>query len=420
MSKQTGSLLGRIWRLAWTSPPASFAKREIKKLAAKVAAVQAPGKADFRTMGSRVHSAFGNAGDKPRTLLVTSNGAGLGHLTRVAAISEYLDGEDLIYTMSSAYKLLGRPREKTIYFPSYSDIGMDGSKWNPFMAAHLQAVVEAFEPDLIVFDGTFVYRGVVEAAKSTGIPLVWLQRGCWREEISKASHQRNNPDAYVDFVVVPGDCGSSEALPEVPKVPTYSVGPIVIADRKQMLSRAEARERLHLPQDKKLVLIQLGAGVINKNEDEIGAAIEAVHQLGPDWEPVLVRNPLKHHSSHGSVTSIETYPLMRYFNAFHFGVFAGGYNSCQEAAAAALPAVFVPNTATKTDDQIRRVNGMVEKGLGLKAKSLDELKAAICQLGDSEVRETLRWRMGDLPSLTGAAEAAEVLDNLIKNSSSAA
>ena len=92
MPKQTGSPLERIWRLAWTSPPVAFLKREIKKLAAKVAAVQAPSKADFRAMGLRVRSAYGNAGEKPRTLLVTSNGAGLGHLTRVAAISEYLDG----------------------------------------------------------------------------------------------------------------------------------------------------------------------------------------------------------------------------------------------------------------------------------------------------------------------------------------
>lgn len=389
--------------------PASQVLRKIAKKALRAVAIEkAPTANDFRQIGKRVEEAYPAGSESPRILLVTSNGAGLGHLTRVNAISEHLGGNDLIYTMSSAYRRLNRESAKTIYFPSYGDLGMTGGSWNTIMKAHFQSVFEAFSPDAVVFDGTFVYRGLVQTVKNSSCPLIWLQRGCWRDEVDKQSDQRHHVAKYVDHVLIPGDYGCVESVNVGPDVGVDYVSPIVSGDPSNGLSRAEARSKLGLPKDGNFFLIQLGAGVINDTRDYLSTALEAVRALGEEWEPVVVQNPLSPNAVSGC-RSIEAFPLIDYLAAFDAGVFAGGYNSCQEAVACRLPAVFVPNEATKTDDQVRRVSGLESQGLGLLASTPQELYDQIWALRSSELRETIKSNQADMKPASGAAEAASII-----------
>ena len=394
--------------------PASHVLRKIaKRILRAVEIEKAPTANDFRQAGKRVEEGYPASAESPRILLVTSNGAGLGHLTRVNAISQHLGGSDLIYTMSSAYRRLNREAAKTIYFPSYGDLGMAGGSWNSLMKAHFQSVFEAFSPDVVVFDGTFVYRGLVQTVKNSSCPLIWLQRGCWRDEVDKQSDQRHHAAKYVDHVLIPGDFGCIESVDVGPDVGVDYVSPIVSGDPSKGLSRTEARSKLGLPIDGNFFLVQLGAGVINDTADFLSTALEAVRSLGEEWEPVVVQNPLSPNAVSGC-RSIEAFPLIDYLAAFDAGVFAGGYNSCQEAVARGLPAVFVPNEATKTDDQVRRVSGLESQGLGLLASTPQELYDKIQKLRSHEFRETMRRTQAQMRPASGAAEAASIITEIAR------
>ncbi len=51
---------------------------------------------------------------------------------------------------------------------------------------------------------------------------------------------------------------------------------------------------------------------------------------------------------------MSVYPLSRYLRAFDAAVVAAGYNSYHEMVMAGVPAAYVPNLATTTDDQLAR------------------------------------------------------------------
>lgn len=377
--------------------------RKLKRLRAPVAS-------DFSSLRRRVTEATDQVSPK-RILLVSSNGAGLGHLSRLNAISDHLPGEVLFYTMSSAYHRLNKKQSEIIYFPSYGDLGMDGSKWNPLMEAHFTAVVEGYRPTAIVFDGTYVYNGVSAVAKRKSIPLVWIQRGCWKPEVAEKSLQRKHPERYVDMVIVPGDYGYIERK-RASSVPVSYVSPIVTVDREHLLPREDAIKDLGLPGDKKYFLLQVGAGVINDTGDTIKMAVTAVRELGDEWEPVMVRNPLKDETRYPAVRRIEAFPLSKYLNAFEAGIFAAGYNSVQEAVCAALPAVFVPNLETKTDDQGLRARGMSDRGLGFVATNFKQIRAAIQRLGNDRERQGIQQRLAEVYERNGSYDAARLIEDL--------
>lgn len=347
-----------------------------------------------------------------RVLLVSSNGAGLGHLTRLNAVSEHLGGEVLFYTMSSAYRKLRKPKGSIVYFPSYGDLGMNGSEWNDLVKPHFEAIVDAFIPDVVVFDGTFVYRPITEVCRERGVPLIWMQRGCWKPEIDARNTQRHNADKHCDAVIVPGDYGCNESVDTGGKIVPKYVGPITLSSVESLFSTFNARERLHLPQDLNLVLIQIGAGVINETKDLQSAAISAVKALGDGWAPVIVSNPLNAQENLETSYCVEAYPLADYYAAFNFGIFAAGYNTVQESIALKLPGVFVPNLNTKTDDQLRRAESIAKDGLGLIATDTESLESAIIEIARYSMRDTIALAMSKVPQADGAKDAARFIEDV--------
>lgn len=309
--------------------------------------------------------------------------------------------------------MIGKKNHEIVYFPSHGDLKMRGADWNPLMKAHFSAVVRGFKPDLIVFDGTYVYQGVVATSKELKIPLVWMQRGCWREEVDKQSAQRHSANKFSKAVLIPGDYGCEEAVDVGPGLTPVYLPPITLVEQDDLLSREEARELLHLPQDKKLFLVQLGAGNINDISNIRSLALTVVRDLGPDWEPVLVRNPLSQHDDGKEAYSIQAYPLSLYYNAFDAGAFAAGYNTVQESIELGLPAVFVPNPHTKTDDQERRALTIAERNLGFVAIDESQLHEAIWELSKDDVRQGIRNAQYHQRQPAGSESAASAIEQLL-------
>lgn len=352
---------------------------------------------------------------QPRILFLTSNGAGLGHLTRVLAIVTELKRSDfLILTLSSGFHKVPLPADKVRYFPSYGALGMDSYEWEQAYEMNLSSVFKTYRPHLVVFDGAFVYRPITRLCRAAGIELIWLQRGCWKPGVDRASVQRHNADLFADAVVVPGDYGCPELVDCGPRIAPQYTNPVVTVSRSDLRTRLEACSALGLDPAERYVLVQLGAGVINDVTDLQSSAIESIPK---GYVPVVTRNPLRDRVLDGKVVSVEAYPIAINFAAFDFGVVAAGYNSVQEAVSLGLPSVFIPNTETVTDDQRRRALEIQRRGLGLVAEDLQSLREAINTLAKPETNQAIRHALKTVPPADGASRVSMLLEDRLRRTS---
>lgn len=344
--------------------------------------------------------------ERPRLLFVSTNGSGLGHLTRLWAVEKECYGfETLTYSMSSAYYRLGKPRNEIIYFPSHADLGIHPRVWSLLLEGHLGKVLLNYKPSAIVFDGTYVYRGLQHAARRHSVPIIWMRRGCWKDAVRERSKQWANPTRYVDAVISPSDYGCHER-PSESSGAGRVVPPIVNVNGDSLRERIEIRQKYNLPIDRNLLLVQLGGGVINDVSGLLEAVLGAISTHSESWEPVVVRNPLARDGRLDRYRSISAYPLTELFPAFDAGVFAAGYNSVQESIYFGLPSLFLPNTNAVTDDQQRRAETLESDGLGYKAGSSEEIQASMDRLVRPENLLEIRSNMEIVQKPSGAREAA--------------
>ena len=353
-------------------------------------------------------------------LFVTSNGAGLGHLSRLLAIAKNLgDGVRAEFlTMSKAYRTFGDSGYVVHYFPSAEAAEIPAPQWNRKFAHYFTDLVRDRAPSIVVFDGTWVYHGLTEACRALGIPLVWVQRGNWRPEVDQRSVQRHDAGSVADEVILPGDFAVQEHVEVGDDVRTVRVGPVTLVRREQMFSREEALDKLGLDHSAKYILANLGGGILGEFVDVLALLRDTVEELGGPWKLVTVKSPLS--AATGSATSsspqISVYPVAQYAHAFEFVVSAAGYNSVQESISLGIPSVFVPNEAAVTDDQVARALGASEKGLALSARDNSELRNAVFELAEPNRLNQVRERLTVVQEASGAAEAAEALSSTISRS----
>jgi len=341
-------------------------------------------------------------------VLVSSNGAGLGHLTRLEAINRQLTCSTMIYTLSKGFRRLEKRADELVYFPSSATLDLSSSTWNPLFFGHFSAFIATTNPKVIVFDGTFLYAPVVETSKALGVPLVWIRRGRWKDNVRSRSIQFNSPEKFCDLVIVPGEYANTDSISTSSSV--ENVAPVVVHEQIELLTRQAALEGFALSSVKKYVLVQLGAGNINDIDDWVSAACDAILSLGEEWVPVLLSNPL---SSDRQLPSkaviIKAFPISLYLNAFEFVLIAAGYNSVQEAIAAEIPFITVPNLKTATDDQLRRALAIDEAGLGIAVSQLADLRSAIHKLASPMIRDQMRRIQSSGQKPDGARQIAHIL-----------
>lgn len=353
-------------------------------------------------------------------LFVTSNGAGLGHISRLLAIAGSLSNRRSFefLTMSTAYRQLAGKGIEINYFPSSDASGESPETWNPVFRAYFRRLVEKARPRTIVFDGTWVYVGITEVSRAFGIPLVWVQRGLWKTEVDEASTQRHAALSVADHVIIPGDYAGREQVELGRGLIADYVEPIVMTRRESLLTRDEACKALGLDPSVKYMLLNLGGGSLGDPTSVANAVVRILAETAPGIVPVQVVSPLAAESADDSmVKRVKAYPVMPYCHAFEFTVSAAGYNAVQEAISLAQPTLLVPNTATKTDDQRRRARQVAEQRLALCGESAEELRHCLGLMADSTWRTELCIRLRSKEEAAGAVEAAIVLEHLIEQAS---
>lgn len=355
---------------------------------------------------------------QPRVLFLTSNGAGLGHLTRAMAIARRLPGwvQPVLLTLSQALPVVLQQGFHAEYLPSAGYSGLSTSTWNKVYAGRLREVMTTYDPAVVVFDGTFPYGGlrdVVDERRELG--YVWCRRAMWRPSEDERALRAS---ALFDLVIEPGEFaeeadrgGTVRRRHEAARV-----APITLLDQEELLDREAAAGQLGLETGQTNVLIQLGAGNINDIHSDVGMLVERLRGW-PDTQIVVAEStiagapvPLPE-----GIRRARTYPLSRFARAFDLTVTATGYNTFHEAVAFELPALFVPNAETAVDDQVARAVWAEAAGVGLtwRPRSPERLDETLTALADPGRRAEMAACARSRTQPNGAAAAAALVTDLL-------
>tara|TARA_B100000287_G_scaffold134855_1_gene126834 strand:- start:8764 stop:10581 length:1818 start_codon:yes stop_codon:yes gene_type:complete len=365
---------------------------------------------DLYPIGSRIGE------NRDSIVFFPTNGVGFGHFTRLLAVAKKIqkknpDAEIVFFTTMPTLHILAN-----FGFPAYHVSGryrykdMDPNVWNSICEEMLNMVFSLHRPKAFVFDGSFPYRGMLNAIRSQEDSMlkVWLRRGAIRPG------SRNIPvDSVKHFhaVVRPGDSVDMDSEDEFDHgASLVRCNPILLMDNEDMEPRGGLRSRLGVPTEAVICYVQLGAGKINDIDSEISMVLDSL-AIHSNVYVVIGESMLGDRiaTKYERIRVLRDYPNSRYFNDFDFAIMAGGYNSFHEAIQASLPTICLPNMNTGRDDQLARTMVAEEAGcmVVIKDKKKYIIQAAIDRMVESDVRELMRNNFQLLQRENGADQVAE-------------
>jgi len=354
---------------------------------------------------------------QPTVMLCTSNGAGLGHLSRVMAVAAELREEMrvVIFTLSAAVSVAADEGFDVEYLRSFDDTSpFSRRQWDSLLAQRVDHLLETYRPSVLLFDGTHPYRGLCRALdRHRNVMTIWQRRAMWKPGLG---HEALARASTFDVIVEPGDYAQSydRGLTTTAAGPFTRVSPLRYVTTVK--TRAEARQAFDLDPDAQIALVQLGAGRINDVGSMTSRVCSALANDGR-MEVVVGMSVLSKTvlPSDQRVKTVRRFPLSEYFNAFDVGVLAAGYNSFHEALSLGLPSLFVPNRETQLDDQAARSRFAADAGLALEwdGESSDVLTRAVTKLVDVDTRSRLRAAMAGLSLADGAGDVAAIIRNAV-------
>lgn len=350
-----------------------------------------------------------------RVLFITSNGFGLGHVTRCMAIARRLpdDVEPIIFTLSEALPIVRRQGFFAEYFPSRDADRESANEWNGRLMNRVNASVTEYDPAVVIFDGTYPYRGMLQALRRSGRKLVWVRRGMWKEGQGTANLQFAR---YFDAVIEPGEfaAAADAGLTVESREGVESVAPILYCDDADLLDRSAAEREIGLEPGKVNVLMQPGW----ENDVFSPTATVCIERLDrePDVQLMVAESPLKSRSVPlpEGVSKVSTYPLSKVYRAFDFSICGAGYNIYHELIAYHLPGLLLPNAGTPLDDQVARARFAQEAGVARNCETptREELEGHLDVLLDEPARTGMASRAEELAFENGAEAAARLIAGL--------
>jgi hypothetical protein len=360
----------------------------------------------------------------PVIVLVTSNGTGMGHLTRQLTVALGLGDQARahVFSLSLAAPVVtahGLPGE---YCPSYDRGWVPRHRWHNYLRDRLVSFCKEVRADAVLFDGVSPYAGILSAkAALPHIPFAWCRRGMWRPDVNITALDASSA---FDLVLEPGDLAfAADRGPTSVRTDAIRIPPVTLVEVVDRLPRAEAAAALGLDPDRPTALVTLGSGRLG---DPTAAATAVIEELlsEPRWQVAVTRAgiakaglPIAH--AERVIELHDVYPLARYLNAFDAAVSAAGYNAVHEFLPAAIPTLLVPSPVTATDDQVARAVECSRLGLSLWAHpdDLDAVRTGTRELLKDETRANLSAVCGNQQTLrpaTGGTTAGKEMLALIE------
>ena len=361
----------------------------------------------------------GAVGARRRVLFVSSNGAGVGHLMRLMALAKHApdDVEPLFLTFSQGAKVVDDAGYFVEYIASRSISGATAKAWHPMLRERVNEIIERYDVRAMVFDGTWPYQGLLDAAvDQPSVGLVWSRRAMWKPGVSNPVLDAET-DRF-DLVIEPGEFAADEdrGATRRHRSGALQLGPISYLGLEELLEPGEARAQLGLDPDRPAALVNLGAGNINDTSSLLGRVVDRLAEE-TELQVCVTRSIIAERTAvlPENMRPISVYPLARYLRAFDLAFAASGYNSYHELIQAAVPTAFVPNTDTATDDQAARSRFAHRAGVGIDVPepTVEHIDAAVRRLMDPAARRQMHERAVARRVDNGAREGMEAIVGLI-------
>lgn len=377
--------------------------------------------------------------ERPVVILMTSNGVGMGHLSRqlTTALSGAHRFDPVVFSLSRALPRIiaaveseelteahGR-RLRFEYAPSWESGWFPTGwrrpirrryrsyRWAPYLRDRIHALAVETGARALVFDGVAPYPGLVAArAALPQLRFVWVRRGLWQ---ACAPAERLDLSRHFDLTLEPGDIAREwDVGPTRERTDAVRLdGPVSQTDVLEPLEPRAARVALGLPTDRPVLLLAPGSGALG-SVDATAAEVLAAIRRRPEWLVAVTRQSIARHSVQGNSDQVvildDVYPLARFLGAFDAAVGAAGYNAVHEQLAVGLPTLLIPSTSHVTDDQPIRARGAAERGAALIVE--DTIAAAVTRLLDASEQERLRHGMAQLEVTDGGREIADRVTGL--------
>jgi glycosyltransferase involved in cell wall biosynthesis len=349
-----------------------------------------------------------------RVLMVSDNGAGMGHLSRLMAIARRLPGDmsAVIATQSYAASVAHEEGFLTEYIPSRKVLQASTPRWTALLRDRLAHLIDLHEPAVVAVD-CLPHPGIVEAVRGhPELTWVWVRRAMWQRGVGADWITEGK---VFDHVLEPGEFAAvADEGPTVSdRANTVQVPPITFLGENELLDRDAARAELGLD-DRPAALLQLGAGNINDISSPIARICRNLAGHGFQLvlaESTIATTPMPQVPG---AKVVKIYPVSRYLRAFDLTVSAAGYNSFHEQIGFGIPTIFLPNTSTRLDDQVGRARFAAATGVALVVEDprSQELEEVLDQATRPEVRAGLIHRCGELAFENGGGAAAAWLSGL--------
>lgn len=354
-------------------------------------------------------------------LFVSSNGVGLGHLTRQLAIALRMpEGiRSVFLTLSQGAGLVERYGYPVDYIPSHQALGVDFHGWNTSLSQELARAVDYYKPRAVVFDGNVPYRGLLAvSAFMRERYWFWVRRAMWKRE-----HQALILDRAMAFDAVfePAELAADEDVGATvhDRRRVLSVDPILLVEPAERLPREAAIAALGLDPSRPVAAIQLGSGASFAYTELRKAILEYLVQSGRFnvlelVSPIASKDLMQSAGVSGVVMS-SVFPSFKFSRAFDLLVTGAGYNTFHECTLAGVSAVFVPYEAPDADDQLLRARyaETMQLGLCLRAKEIDRIPEVIEYALNPAYCANLQQRAARLIHPNGAHKVARFIEECL-------
>jgi len=355
-------------------------------------------------------AAEGRPKDRPRLLLISSNGTGMGHLMRLMAYGRRAtEFEPHVLSLSQgvgAVGAIGMPYE---YVPSASALGMDPRSWQPIFTDRVGHALDRIRPSVVVFDGSWPYSGIERLRSSHPDPIwVWSRRGMWMPDRSGEQLTRSD---WFDEVIEPGDFAAAADVGATAGAPAIRLPPVTLLDADDLLSRVAARRKLGLPAEGAMALVSFSGGTMQDVTSDTAAAIAAARNLG--LQVCITQSVVAPHVAlPPDVHVVNRIPLCSYQHAFDVAISAAGYNSFHELLRFGTPTLFIPKRNSSLDDQDRRARWAADQGWShyatqVTADATTDVLRDLLDRGPEMVAKVAREDPGN-----GAVAAAKLLTDI--------
>lgn len=356
------------------------------------------------------------------------NGVGAGHVTRLIAISRWLsrhakrlevEAEIYFLTSSEAGALLFAERFPAFKLPSrtvVAEAGIDETRFLALARPWVCETLRALEPDLLLVDtfpqGYFEELGplLTECPKTAFIyrPL---------KEIHAGLPEFQNALSHYNLILVP-EYEQNEPVLVLPAVRdrVRYIGPMMVRERAEILSREEARKVLGIASDRLAVYISAGGGGDPDAERLIETAYKALSGI-PGLHLVIGAGPLYRgnciYSDH--LTWLAQGNAAEFMAAFDVAVSAAGYNSFNELMHFGVPTVFLPQQKWADDQKARAERAALVGAAVVLESGADgsELRQTVERFCAPAQRVSASRSARNLVPRNHASEAASVLLGLL-------